>query len=417
MNEALNEKYREILISPIRECATYSPKFGHGRGKGLSLNDFQALYGADSFYKWLGLDNPLMYSAHKAAGGITSIYRQIGIGSERLVREILMDNLGLDEKGVKWSYQVPAPNGKVRTLSLDARIIFNDVTNKAAKSRLIDWKDQLCEQLNLAFPVRQAIWSVNDKVVADLLKVAFCREIIALSNAAFNHVSTSFGDSEDDSTFTFEDGKMSFASICEAIAESLKDQPVARTDVSLHNSMSVFANTFQPFDTLITSPPYPNRISYIRELRPYMYWLGYLNTPDDASNLDWNTIGGTWGSATSKLSTWKKQTNLLPDYLFNIADNISKAENRSAGLMANYVLKYFDDMAIHIQSVYNAIQPGGTVHYIVGNSNFYGNSVPSEKIYTDILSSVGFANAKYTVVRKRNCNKALFEYWISAKKV
>lgn len=59
MNEALNEKYREILISPIRECATYSPKFGHGRGKGLSLNDFQALYGADSFYKWLGLDNPL----------------------------------------------------------------------------------------------------------------------------------------------------------------------------------------------------------------------------------------------------------------------------------------------------------------------------------------------------------------------
>ena len=148
-----------------------------------------------------------------------------------------------------------------------------------------------------------------------------------------------------------------------------------------------------------------------------MYWLGYLNTPDDASNLDWNTIGGTWGSATSKLSTWKKQTNLLPDYLFNIADNISKAENRSAGLMANYVLKYFDDMAIHIQSVYNAIQPGGTVHYIVGNSNFYGNSVPSEKIYTDILSSVGFVNAKYTVVRKRNCNKALFEYWISAKEV
>ena len=85
--------------------------------------------------------------------------------------------------------------------------------------------------------------------------------------------------------------------------------------------------------------------------------------------------------------------------------------------MANYVLKYFDDIAIHIQSVYNAIQPGGTVHYIVGNSNFYGNSVPSEKIYTDILSSVGFVNAKYTVVRKRNCNKALFEYWISSKKV
>ena len=94
-------------------------------------------------------------------------------------------------------------------------------------------------QLSFLAKLKTCIWSVNDKVVADLLKVAFCREIIALSNAAFNHVSTSFGDSEDDSTFTFEDGKMSFASICEAIAESLKDQPVARTDVSLHNSMKI----------------------------------------------------------------------------------------------------------------------------------------------------------------------------------
>src|SRR5438045_1246519 len=27
------------------------------------------------------------------------------------------------------------------------------------------------------------------------------------------------------------------------------------------------------YDCVITSPPYPNRMSYIRELRPYMYWL------------------------------------------------------------------------------------------------------------------------------------------------
>ncbi|WP_322490103.1 hypothetical protein [Chloroflexus sp.] len=37
---------------------------------------------------------------------------------------------------------------------------------------------------------------------------------------------------------------------------------------------------------VITSPPYPNRMSYIRELRPYMYWLGYLNNGRDAGELD-----------------------------------------------------------------------------------------------------------------------------------
>lgn len=160
MNEALNIKYREMLIAPIRECASYSPKFGHGRESGFSLSDFQSLYGSDNFYKWLGLDSPLMYSAHKAAGGITSIYRQIGIGSERLVREILMDNLGLDAESVRWSYQVPSTNGKMRTLSLDGRIVFNDVSNSDAKTRLLNWKEQLCEYLGLTPAIKQAMTGV-----------------------------------------------------------------------------------------------------------------------------------------------------------------------------------------------------------------------------------------------------------------
>ena len=112
MTPEQNIRYRDILIAPINECANYTPKFGHGRNGGFSLSEFQNLYGADAFYKWLGLDNPLMYSAHKAAGGITSVYRQIGIGCERLVRAIFMDYLGLDADDVTWSYTVTGANGK-----------------------------------------------------------------------------------------------------------------------------------------------------------------------------------------------------------------------------------------------------------------------------------------------------------------
>ena len=147
-----------------------------------------------------------------------------------------------------------------------------------------------------------------------------------------------------------------------------------------------------------------------------MYWLDYLKTSDDASNLDWGTIGGTWGAATSRLSTWERKTDLLPDYLLETAKNIAAGDNKSAGLMANYVLKYFDDMVLHMQSAYNNIKVGGTVHYIVGNSNFYGNVIPSDRIYKDILSKIGFHDEKVEIVRKRNCNKALYEYWISAEK-
>lgn len=147
-----------------------------------------------------------------------------------------------------------------------------------------------------------------------------------------------------------------------------------------------------------------------------MYWLGYIESSNDASELDWNTIGGTWGAATSKLSDWEVSSEILPDYLFDITNKIAKEDNRSANLMAKYVLKYFNDMSFHFSSVMESIVEGGTVHYIVGNSNFYGNSVPSDKLYEDLLKTVGFRNVKTEIIRKRNCNKELFEYLISAEK-
>jgi hypothetical protein len=74
--------YLNILLEPLATCKRYKPKFGHGAG--LSLAEFQTLYQADPFYTWFGFDSPLLYAAHKASGGMTSVYRQVGIGCQRL---------------------------------------------------------------------------------------------------------------------------------------------------------------------------------------------------------------------------------------------------------------------------------------------------------------------------------------------
>jgi hypothetical protein len=77
------------VLDPIRVCARYRPKFGKGaKGDGLAFAQFRTLYQGDPFDSWFGLDNPLMYAAHKAAGGMTSVYREIGIGCEKLFRTI-----------------------------------------------------------------------------------------------------------------------------------------------------------------------------------------------------------------------------------------------------------------------------------------------------------------------------------------
>ena len=262
--------------------------------------------------------------------------------------------------------------------------------------------------------LKSAIKTVEDSVVEQLLTVAFCRIIIELSSAAFNHVSTSFKD-VNDNCFSIEIAKETFISICQFVAKGALSQPCVTSKVVLHDSKSVPAEYTGKYDTVITSPPYPNRISYIRELRPYMYWLDYLETSEQASDLDWRTIGGTWGKATSLLGTWESD-NSLPSYVYDVAKKISTADNKSAGLMANYVLKYFEDMHKHLSSVYAGLSPSGKVFYIVGNSNFYGVTVPAEKIYVDMMSAIGFDNVEYRIVRKRNCNKQLYEFVVSGQK-
>ncbi len=178
------QKYKELLISPVRECANYSPKFGHTKSGGFSLTEFQSLYGQDVFYKWLGLDSPLMYSAHKAAGGITSVYRQIGIGCERLVREIFKDNLGLTESDVKWAYTVKGVNGKERTLALDGRIIIDSIKDSSVKKRVIEWKNCTVEKLQLPSAVRNAMTGIVFEVRQGYKSKDSKRQNADIANAA-----------------------------------------------------------------------------------------------------------------------------------------------------------------------------------------------------------------------------------------
>jgi hypothetical protein len=144
-----DERYLILLTKPLDVCAKYRPKFGQG-GTGVSVEEFQLLYGGDSFYSWMGLDSPLMYAAHKAAGGMTSVYRQLGIGAQWIFNQVLQDHLGLTKEEANWTYQVPSTNPeKVRSLSLDARLEPAKMKNAEAKARVQRWMDEAHKKLLL----------------------------------------------------------------------------------------------------------------------------------------------------------------------------------------------------------------------------------------------------------------------------
>ena len=170
----LDDEYFRVIAGARRVCAKYRPKFGRGRKGGLTLSEFQSLYGADPFYSWLGLDSPLMYAAHKAAGGMTSIYRQLGIGCEWIFRQVLRDSLSLNSEQSRWDYHVPLLDGRTRRLSLDGRIDLSDLPSSETQQRVRAWIDEASRRLLLpaelqthlrgaVFEVRQGYKSKDSK--------------------------------------------------------------------------------------------------------------------------------------------------------------------------------------------------------------------------------------------------------------
>ena len=114
----------------------------------------------------------------------------------------------------------------------------------------------------------------------DLFLIAFCRVMIDLSNASFNHQSLSFKDVESKKSpelFSIEpDYTLIFKKEMTQILKTAELNPSGEARILKGDSRNLIGLDKYKFNFLITSPPYPNRMSYIRELRPYMYWLNYL---------------------------------------------------------------------------------------------------------------------------------------------
>ena len=155
-------------------------------------------------------------------------------------------------------------------------------------------------------------------------------------------------------------------------------------------------------------------MSYIRELRPYMYWLGYLADARSAGELDWKAIGGTWGCATSNVGKW---TPPVPRAIpYSGFEGILRGIAERSDLLSRYVHKYFYDMTEHIADMTAVLAADATLHYIVGNSKFYDVMLPVQDIYAGMFAAAGLVDVRVETIRKRSSKKELFEYVVSARK-
>ncbi len=280
------------------------------------------------------------------------------------------------------------------------------------------WEEPTLQALSRILCAITGMEKILPPAVTDLLKITFCRAMIEQANVSFGHQSMSFKKQTQMALpyCSLEHGtilnwEQAIPGIAGAACLEIRTQP----NVLLCDARNL--TTALPrdcFSCVITSPPYPNRMSYIRELRPYMYWLGYLTNGRDAGKLDWQAIGGTWGCATSNVGKWEpKESREIPYADFN--EILQRIAEKSL-LLSRYVHKYFFDMAEHVKELFAVVKPGGHIHYIVGNSKFYDVMLPVESIFAALFASVGFDNVTIRTIRKRTSKKELFEFVVSAQK-
>jgi len=324
---------------------------------------------------------------------------------------------------VKFRLFSPAVVEKTRTLGAVIADVSSSADAPAVEPPPIHnvkrwWHDA---ELRFLCRLKKCILNMSDEGTdeRDLLLVAFCRVVIALSNAAFNHQSMSFkATDKDPQLFVLERGIADvFRRELSLVLGGAADNPRIAPSVVRGDAREPSRFLHDKFDMLITSPPYPNRISYIRELRPYMYWLGFLTNGRDAGEYDWQAIGGTWGVATSRLAEWRPSGNAFtPAVLKNALHRIADPKNENGILLSNYVAKYFEDMWRHVSDIGNVLNDEAEVHYIVGNSTFYGTLFPVEEIFKGMLHEAGFHNVEIVKIRKRNSKAELYEFDVTGRK-
>ena len=169
-------------------------------------------------------------------------------------------------------------------------------------------------------------------------------------------------------------------------------------------------------DRVVTSPPYPNRYSYVWNTRPHLYLLGFFNGTKEASALDLKTIGGTWGTATSVLRKGRVEPafKVTEREVSPLAEEIRKKDN----LMANYVMKYFNTLAQQIVSQDRLLKRDAQVAYVVGCSWIKDVYIETDVLLGKIFEGLdlGYKVRRIERFRQRHSGKDLHESTVYAAK-
>jgi hypothetical protein len=265
------------------------------------------------------------------------------------------------------------------------------------------WRPQVLKDLLL---VRREVFSIEAAAYRQLFWLALAACALDCANVHRNHPTITFDDDHTrqiDVLRDFEEKIQRMVADLRGLALSSAD--FGQTSVILGDSVHL-ADYVSQVDRVVTSPPYPNRFSYVHTTRPQLFFMEIFNAAHRSADLDCQAIGGTWGRATSELYT----AHLEPEAaIASILQPLSLELRQRSQLMHNYAVKYFNMLYAHIESLRSVARRPFRGAYVVGNSRLSGVEVHTDALLAKIFEQCGFKVDEILILRKRGGRKKLFE--------
>lgn len=267
------------------------------------------------------------------------------------------------------------------------------------------WKKNVLKDLIIC---REVMLKSAYYPVKDYLWLALNQACLDCANIHRNHPTITFDDNHQRKIDVFSEISKNLGVIhADLISLNLEEISFSELgSIKLGNSTDNLKQQINcPVNFVITSPPYPNRYSYIHQTRPQLHFMEVLDNVRQATEIDLQAIGGTWGRATSVL---QNELIVVPPDIKSYLCYYEELQDKSV-LMCNYATKYFIDMWKHIKSLKQVTATRFRGAYIVGNSRLSGVEIFTESILGKLFNHEGFEVERIVSFRKRGGRKRLYE--------
>jgi hypothetical protein len=138
-------------------------------------------------------------------------------------------------------------------------------------------------------------------------------------------------------------------------------------------------------DLAVTSPPYLNNYHYIRNTRPHLFWLRFIQSTTDLREIEQSSFGKFWQTVRDgdrlDLEFGLPELEATLDRLRQT--NLDRGVYGGPG-WANYAAQYFNDTHRLGGLMSGLLKPGGRIVMVVGNSILQGIEVKVDELLAQI---------------------------------